>query len=155
MKLILPLQSLFTLDVPVTANICSRVRACFDNMEAKFQQDVMKHVHKINFEYDEPVLPFFAITRGVVTEITRMMCEVQGLDFNGLGNHNEELSYPAIENVLEHNRVEFGQFFVYPDPDPDPYAESHMVQSPPIGLNRTAMIQYLIDNGQTVLTVEI
>lgn len=83
----------------------------------------------------------------------RCVLDVLALGDNGPGNHNEESSYPAIENVLEHNRVEFGQFFVYPEMDP--YAESHMVPSPPIGLNRTAMIQYLIDNGQTVLTVEI
>lgn len=153
MKLILPLQSLLALDFPATENICSRVRACFDDMDAEFRQEVLRYVHKSNFEYAEPVLPFFTITRRVVTEITRMMCEVQGLDFNGLGDYNEETCYPAIESGLEHNRVEFGQFYVYPDPDP--YAEPHMVPSRYISLNRTAMIQYLIDNGQTVLTVEI
>lgn len=145
MKLIIPLQYLLELDVPAVGNICSRVRSFFDTMDAEFRIEVLTHVHKGNLEYADPVLPFFAITRSVVKEITRMMCEVQGLDFNGLGPYQEDTYYPNIEFGLQHNGVKVDQFVEYHDPE----------MRPEPSLNRTAMIQYLIDNGQTVLTVEI
>ena len=145
MKLILPLQSLLALDFPATGNICSRVRACFDAIDAEFRHEILLHVHKDNIHYTDPVLPFFAITRSVVTEITRMMCEVQKLPFKGLSNYQQETSYPSIEVVLDYNGVDVNQFFVRGvlESDLDPL------------LDRSALIQYLIDNGQTVLTVEI
>lgn len=150
MKLILPLQSLIALDFPASGNICSRVRACFDTIDAELRHEILLHVHKDNIHYAEPVLPFFAITRSVVTEITRMMCEVQKLPFKGLSEYGQYTSYPSIEVALDYNGVDANQFFVRASPasdDLDPYLEP--------SLDRSALIQYLIDNGRTDLTVEI
>jgi hypothetical protein len=145
MKLTIPLQSLLNPEYSRFANICSRVRAAFLQLDESQRHEIMFYLHGENLEYVENVLPFHAITRSVVTEISRMMCEIQGIQFKGLEPYQNETWYPSIELGLDFNNVQFEEFFEM-DLDVDRNDPS---------LNRTALLQYMIDNGQNVLTVEI
>ena len=148
MKLTIPLQSLLDPEYSRFANICSRVRAAFLQLDESQRLEILLYLHGENLNFldlVDRVLPFHAITRSVVTEISRMMCRIQGLTFKGLAQYQNETSYPSIELGLDFNNIRCEEFFEM-DLDVDRNDPS---------LNRTALLQYMIDNGQNVLTVEI
>lgn len=143
MKLTIPIQSLLAPQYFDFVNICSRVRDVFLQLEETHRLEILRHVHGKDLEYAERVLPFHAITRSVVTEICRMACQIQERQFNGLGPYQNETLYPSIEIALDFNDVQCLDFFEN---------NNDMKQ---VLLNRSALLQYLINNGETVLVVEI
>jgi len=144
MKLTIPLQSLINPEYSRFTNICSRVRAAFLQLDETQRLEILVYLYGENLEYVDRVLPFHAITRSVVTEISRMMCQIQDRPFEGLSPYQNDTWYPSIEMGLNFNNVQYEEFFGMDlDERDDP------------SLNRTALLQYMIDNGQNVLTVEI
>ena len=145
MKLIVSIQSLLDPEYSRFTTICSRVRAAFLQLDSHQRLAILAYVHGENLEHAEKVLPFHAITRSVVYEISRMMCNIQGIQFKGLGPYQAETRYPSIETGLDFNNVQCREFFEM---------NNDVDQVDPT-LNRTALLQYLMDNGETFLAVEI
>lgn len=133
MKLTIAIQDLLSPNHSPIQPLCSRIREYLMDYP-----DLVKEMMAVRWN-SEPVeqIPFYVIAHPVVTAITKLICEAQDRDFNGIDRDDGRLTYPALVNALQNNGVSVSEFMIGDE------------------IDRNALLKYLMQYDKTHLELEI